>query len=47
MTWFGADDTKLRKLRGEKVTWFTPYKSWVVTPLLVIGFAIATEIIIS
>jgi hypothetical protein len=42
---FGFDDTKLNRVKGEKVTWCTPLASWKSTPLAFIGLGIMIYII--
>ena len=39
---FGFDDAKLARLRGEKVTFFTKFKSWkrTIVTLAIIGMAL-------
>jgi hypothetical protein len=44
---FGFSDTKLARLQGKKVTWCTPFLSWKNTPLLFIGLAVMTYIIVT
>jgi len=44
---FGTSDTKLDRIKGKKVTWCTPFLSWKNTPLLIIGLAIMSYIIVS
>jgi len=43
---FGFSDTKLPRLKGKEVTWFTPLLSWKNTPLAIIGFFVASYIIL-
>ena len=43
---FGFSDTKLPRLKGKKVTWCTPFKSWVNTPFLIIGLVVMALIIV-
>lgn len=43
--YFGFSDTKLNRLKGEKVNWCTPLLSMKTTPLTIIGIGIAIYII--
>jgi hypothetical protein len=45
--YFGFDDTKLARLRGEQVTWWTPFTSWKTTTLSFVGLAVGIYIIIT
>ena len=42
---FGFDDTKLDRIKGKEVTWFTPMQSLKSTPLVIIGIVVMTYII--
>jgi len=44
---FGTDHTKLGRLEGEKVTFWTPFKSYKVMILSTIGFIVATYVIVT
>ena len=44
---FGFSDTKLPRLRGKEVTWWTPLLSMKTTPLMIISFSVAAFIIIA
>jgi len=44
---FGTDHTKLGRLEGEKVTVWTPFKSYKVMILSTIGFIVATYVIVT
>jgi hypothetical protein len=44
---FGFSDTKLDRFKGEKVTWYTPLKSWRSTPLAIIGLTVMIYIIVN
>ena len=43
---FGFDDTKLPRLKGKKITFCTPFKSWKNTPFLIIGLTVMAFIIV-
>lgn len=45
--YFGTDHTKLGRLEGEKVTFWTPFKSYKVMILSTIGFIVATYVIVT
>ena len=42
---FGTDHTKLGRLKGEKVNFFTPFKSYRLLILSTVGFLIACAVI--
>ena len=44
---FGFSDTKLGRLKGEKVNWCTPLISWKGTPILIISIIVGMIIVIS
>jgi len=43
---FGTDHTKLNRLKGEKVNFWTPFKSYKVLILSTIGFIVAVTVIL-
>lgn len=44
---FGTDHTKLGRLRGEKVNFLTPFKSFRYMLLLLIGLSVTLYILIT
>lgn len=47
LSFFGTDHTKLGRLKGEKVTFFTPFKSPRTVMIYVLIFALCVIIIIN